>query len=423
MAEQTTTEDKTKEVQKTPVKKSTDNADAKMLADVKIALELPLPFKDDYWKLEPTLTGRSKKSVLSFFKKKEVSEEEMSKLRQESESAPGQARIKIQMLGNKFATNTSLLMLSAFCTYKMILNSSNRKEVLKGLKSATKEAAISLISDGISLYNVESFFTIYFEYLSRIKRFQIAIYKLLRESGRHKGQLKKLATTIKLCDSILDEKSRATKVLQQVKGKFKSSSYTIPWVFTDIQTAGKNVEKSDYKVISGPAESRETLFYTLAMTEIFARIPILYPLVDSILKLAPESTLPLFLRKNSIKVTHLFTQLNAAIQEEDSERQRTLGRQIFQISTSNIQKMANQPIKQSFEADPFFHLSRTTLSTFGNFESGEQKAMLVASIRAMKHVAKLDLTKNHIYTESAQSIDKRLTHLLSDSGSRSSNIE
>ena len=62
MTEQTTTEDKTKEVQKTPVKKSTDNADAKMLADVKIALELPLPFKDDYWKLEPTLTGRSKKT-------------------------------------------------------------------------------------------------------------------------------------------------------------------------------------------------------------------------------------------------------------------------------------------------------------------------------------------------------------------------
>ena len=416
MGEQETTVKKTGGQPKSPAQHAANTADAKLLADIQLAMELPLPFKSDYWRLEATSAPSSKKSILRIFKKKEFSEEEMSKLRQESESAPGQARVKIQMLGNKFATNTSLMMLSAYCTYRMVLNSANRKEALGGLKTATKEAALALMSDGISLYNVEAFFTIYFEYLSRLKRFQVATYKPLREGTSHKGHLKNLANAIKLVDSLFEEKSRATKVLHQVRGKFKSSSYTLPWEFADIQTAGKMVEQSDYKVPCGPAEARELLFYSLALTEIFARIPILFPLVESILKLAPESTPSLFLRKNSIQITHIFTQLNAAIQEDDSDRQVTLARQIIKTSSDNIHKMANQPIKQSFEADPFFHLSRATLLTSANFGIDERKMMLQKSIVAMKHVAKLDLTKNHVYTDSAQSIERRLNDLLADSG-------
>ncbi len=416
MGEQGTTVEKTGGKQKPPAQNASSNADAKLLADLQLAMELPLPFKVDYWRLEATTAPSSKKSLLGFFKKKEFSEEEMSKLRQEAESAPGQARVKIQMLGNKFASNTSLMMLSAYCTYRMVLNSANRKEVLAGLKTATKEAAIALTSDGISLYNVECFFTIYFEYLSRLKRFQVATYKPLREGTSHKGHLKNLANAIKLVDSLFEEKSRATKVLHQVRGKFKSSSYTLPWEFADIQTAGKMVEQSDYKVPCGPAEARELLFYSLALTEIFARIPILFPLVEAILKLAPESTQSLFLRKNSIQITHIFTQLNAAVQEDDSDRQVTLARQIFKTSSDNIHKMANQPIKQSFEADPFFHLSRSTLLAFTSFDADERKMMLQKSIIAMQHVAKLDLTKNHVFTESAQAMEKRLTVLLKELG-------
>jgi hypothetical protein len=416
MGEQQTAVDKTGGKQKPSAQNASSNADAKLLADLQLAMELPLPFKIDYWRLEASTAPSSKKSILGIFKRKEFSEEEMSKLRQEAETAPGQARVKIQMLGNKFASNTSLMMLSAYCTYRMVLNSANRKEVLGGLKTATKEAAVALMSDGISLYNVEAFFTIYFEYLSRLKRFQVATYKPLREGGTHKEHTKNLATAIKVCDSLFEEKSRATKVLHQVRGKFKSSSYTLPWEFADIQTAGKMVEQSDYKVPCGPAEARELLFYSLALTETFARIPILFPLVESILKLAPESTQSLLLRKNSIQITQVFSQLNTAVQEEDTERQCTLARQIFKTSADIIQKMANQPIKQSFEADPFFHLSRCTLLTFASFDIDERKMMLQKSLKAMQHVAKLDLTKNHVYTESAQTIEKRLNNLLKDSG-------
>lgn len=415
MSEKATTAAKARTAQNQPARKNSENSDAKLLADIQNALELPLPFKAEFWKLEAAITPAAKKGILGMFKKKVFSEEEMSKLRQEAESAPGQARVKIQMMGKKFATNTALNMLSAYCTYRMVLNSANQKEVLAGLKSATKDAAFALISNGISLYNVETFFTIYFEYLSRLKRFQIRTFKAMRDSGSHQGYNKDLDTAVKLCETLAEEKPRAVKVLTQIKGKFKSSSYTIPWDFADIQMAGKKMEQGEYKVPCGPAEAREMIIYSLALTEIFARIPILFPLVDSILKVTPDTTSSLFLRKSSIMVTLIFSQLNTAIQEEDVERQRTLGRQIVKTSSDNIQKIANQPIKQSFEADSFFHLSRVTLLTFGIYDAQEQKTMLQESIKAMKHVAKLDISKNHVYTETAQTMAKRLTSLLSES--------
>ncbi len=198
----------------------------------------------------------------------------------------------------------------------------------------------------------------------------------MRDSGSHQGYNKDLDTAVKLCETLAEEKPRAVKVLTQIKGKFKSSSYTIPWDFADIQMAGKKMEQGEYKVPCGPAEAREMIIYSLALTEIFARIPILFPLVDSILKVTPDTTSSLFLRKSSIMVTLIFSQLNTAIQEEDVERQRTLGRQIVKTSSDNIQKIANQFIKQSFEADSFFHLSRVTLLTFGIYDAQEQKTML-----------------------------------------------
>ncbi|NQU64186.1 MAG: hypothetical protein HQ517_07890 [SAR324 cluster bacterium] len=411
---------KTESAQKQPAQKANTDGDAKLLANIQIALELPLPSKADNWKLAGAIAPGVKKGLLRIFKKKEFSEEEMSKLRQEAESAPGQARVKIQMMGKKFASNNALNMLSAYCTYRMVLNSANQKEVLEGLKSATKDAAFALISNGISLYHVETFLTIYFEYLSRLKRFQIRILKNVKESGSQRLYIRKLETAIKLCDTLVEEKSRATKVLSQIKGKFKSSSYTILWEFDDIQKAGKKMEQSDYKAICGPTEARELIVYTLAMTEIFARIPILSPLVESVLKLTPDSTNSLFLKKSSIQVTLIFSQLNTAILEEDIEHQRTFSRQIVKISNDNIQKIANQPIKQSFEADSFFHLSRVTILTFGIYNGKEQKIMLLNSIKAMQHLAKLDVSKNHVYTESAQKMVKRLTFLLSEGDTSSS---
>lgn len=390
-------------------------AEAKLLEDINLAMKLPLPGTDDFWQIAQEGVRSGQKGLLKYLKKKkDLTEDELSDLRQEAENAPGRARVKIQMLSKKFSENTNLIMLSALCTYRLVKNTSNRKNMLEGLRAASRESAYALINDGISLYNCESFFQIYFEYLWKLKRFQLATYKTLRESVSHQGSRKKLASSLKICDSLLDEKNRATKVLGQIKGKFKSSSYTVPWGLADIQMAARKVEQSEYKVICGPAEARETLIYSLALTELFARIPILDPLVEAILKLVPENTTSLLLRKHSIQINRTFTQLNIAIQNEDTEKKKTLGRQIYQSASENLARIANQPIKQSHEADFYFFLSRVALQTFGSYEAKEQREMLLKSLHAMTQVTKLDMTKNNVYTASAQTMSSKISALMKE---------
>ncbi|NQU63839.1 MAG: hypothetical protein HQ517_06095 [SAR324 cluster bacterium] len=359
-------------------------AEAKLLEDINRSLSLPLPTKDEFWVIDTrVISQKKKKNVLGLFKKKELSEDELSKLRQAAEYAPGTAMVKIQMLNKKYASNNALTMLSAYCTYRLVMNSSDRKGVLDSLKSATKEAAHALINNGINLCSLENFFSIYFEYLTKIKRFQISTYKSLRGGVNYLASKNKMVIAINLCDSLLDEKERASQVLSQIKVKFKSSCYSLPWEFNHIQMAGKKVEQKEYKAICGPMEARELMVFSLALTEIFARIPILSPLVESILKLIPESTVSLMLRKSNILVIRAFTQLNIAIQEADVDRMRTIGRQIFKTSCDNINRIGNNPIKQSFEANPYFYLSRIAILTFGIYEAKEQKEIMAKSIKAM----------------------------------------
>lgn len=393
--------------------KSDGQSEARLLEDINVSLLLPLPEADEFWNMDEGAVQRGRKSILKIFKKKELTEDEMSTLRQEAEIAPGRARVKIQMLSKKFAESNSLKMLAALCTFRMIKTSTNRKQSLEGLKAATRDSAYVLINDGISLFNCETFFLIYFEYLNKLKRFQAVTFRTVREGVSHKNYMVKLATALKTTDGLLDEKNRATKVLGQIKGKFKSSSYTVPWDFLDIQKAGKKVDEREYKAICGPAEAREILIYSLALTDLFARIPILTPLVESILNLIPDNTLSISLRKSSILITHMFTQLNIAIQEENIEKKQALGRHIFKAASDELHRIANKPIKQSFEADPYFFLSRVALLTFGSYQADEQKVILLTSLRAMKQAARLDMTKHHIYTESAQMMTQKISNLLS----------
>jgi len=400
--------------QKSPAGKSGGQSDARLLEDIKMAQNLPLPGKDAFWQIDEGRAQRGRKSLLGIFKKKDLTEEELSTLRQEAETAPGRARVKIQMLSKKYAKNNALTMLSALCTYRLVLSTSNRKNKLEGMRMATKDAASVLINDGISLYNCENFFHIYFDYLSKIKRLQLATFKTLREGTSHRDSRNDLTAALKTCEGLLDEKARVGKVLNQVKGKFKSSSYTVPWGFLDIQAAGKKMEENDFKAICGPAEARQTLVYTLALADLFARIPILYPLVDSIMQMVPESTDALLLRKSSVLLTRSFTQLNIAIHEGNESRKQAMGRQIFADCNKNLNRISNQPIRQSFEADPYFYLSRVAILTFGSYEAQEQKDMLQNSLKAMQQVAKLDVTKAHIYTESAQDLVRKITNLMAE---------
>jgi hypothetical protein len=396
----------------TPESKPDAQTNARLQEDIDIALKLPLPEAEEFWRLEEGLPREIQKGIFSVFKKKEPSYEELNDLRNETEQTPGIAMVKIQALRKKHSDNPSLIMLNAICTTQMVMSSSNRKEVLESMKTATKNAAYVLINDGISLFNCQAFFEIYFNYLAKIKRFQATTYKRVREDFSNKTSRKNLIKAFKICENLLKEKDRVVKLLAQIKRHFKSSGFTSFWRFFDIQSAGKKVEARDFKAICGPAEAKDLFMYALALTDLFTRVPILNPLVGSIVKLIPGSDISFILRKKSLLVSQAFSQINIAILEENIEQKRSLGRFIYSSVKDDLHRLSKLPIKQDFEAQPYFFLSRVILLTFGSYNADEQEEMLLVSITAMKQAAKLDMSKNHQYKTASHKVMKKLSSLM-----------
>ena len=401
---------------KTP-EKATSPLEIKLIEDTNIALELPIPEKNDYWALSGMTPKKQKKRRLfTFLKGQELTEEDLSRLKELAERAPGRAKVRIQELLKGNADNANLKMLFSLCSYRMVLNSSNRKGALEGLKNATKDSVSALLDDGISLYNCQKFFEIYFEYLNRLKRFQISTFKSLGETRRQQEMRKSLEVAIKMCDSLLDEKKRVIKVLNQIRGRFKSSSLSIPWEFAHIKLAGRKVEQNDHRFICGPAEARQLIVYVTAMLDLFARVPILKPLVDALLQLIPESAPDLYLRKASVQARRAFTQLDLLLKEGDSDRLRSFGTQIYKSSVENLKRVAGHHVKQSFEADPYFNICRVTIMTFGLHKAEDQNEMLLTSMKSIKQLIKLDMSKLKVFTPAAAKMENKLSVLLVESG-------
>lgn len=399
----------------TTPQQATSPLEISLLEDAKIAMELPIPEKNDFWILEKGGSKKYSRGIFSFLKRKELSEEDFSKLRDSAENAPGRAKVKIQDLLKQNPANTDLMMLYAISSFRMTLNSSNRKGVLEGLKTATRDAAGALLADGISPYNCEVFTNIYFGYLARLKRFQASTFKGLTETVRQQETKRKLETAIKLNDLLLEEKNRTVKVLNQIRGRFKSSNYNAPWEFAQIKLAGNKVEQNEPKYLCGPVEARKLIIYVMAMLDIFARIPLLKQLQEEILKLIPEGTSELYLRKAAVQSRRAFTQLNLLIKEGDRDQMRAFGRQVYKSVLEHVRHVESYRVSQSFEAEPYYNLGKVALMTFGLYRAEEQNEILTTTIESIKRLDKLDMTESKEFAQVAEKLLSKLTNFQANS--------
>jgi hypothetical protein len=387
--------------------------DPKTLELIKNAQKVPIPEKDDYWTIEGISDTKVKKKVFGIFNKKGIKPEEINELRKMAVQSPGNTRVIVNKMLKKHADNPTLYMLSAICTHGMLMNSSNQKEMVNGLKSATKEATKALLSDGISIYNCENFLKIYYSLVDRIKRSQVKAYEIVVHDPRLDRQKKSLTTSMRICDLLSSDKSKSLNVIALLKKKLKTTTfYTANLSYLDISNAGRLVEQGKPKEECGIVKAGELVAYIYALLNAFARIPILNKTANTILEFWPSSNRALYLRKVSVKSLINFTNYKIAALESDQKKMQNISRTILKENMSAMQKLDGQALYQAYETDPYFNVAFIAQLSFGLFSADDQSKVINSAIKAVETVIKRDMTKNHVFTDVAKTHTHRLTNLL-----------
>lgn len=395
--------------------------DPKIIEMIKSTLAVPMPTKDAYWQIEAITQNLNQgKRLFGLLKKKDLPLDELNALRKTSIQSPGNTRVIVNKLIKKFPDNPTLLMLSAICTHGMLLNSSNKSELLNGLKSATKDSAMSLLSNGISVYNCENFFKIYFTMLDRFKRTQIKSYDLVRQDPRLEKYKKSLTASMKVTDMLLGEKTRSLAVLGHVKKKLKTTSYYTTIIsFNDILTAGRMVEQGEGKKMCGIAKASEVVAYVYALSLAFSRMPILGSLVNKILELLPGSCKPINLRRISIRTAQRLMMFKIATLEGTQDKMKAIAGAVLKENATGMQLLDGQALYQSYETDPFFNTAIITELAVGLM--GDDKEQLIKKAKsAVESVMKRDMSKGSAFTDYAKTHAHRLSELLSKESGDSS---
>ena len=373
------------------------------------ARAIPIPGRDDIWTIERLVVDkRQNKKIFGLFNRKILSAEEIKDLRKSAIQSPGNTRARIKKLQKQHPNNPLLLMLSAICTSGMLMNSSNQKEVLRGLKNATREATLALTADGISVYNCEHFFRIYFTMIDRFRRSQAKVYDSVSQNPRLEQLKRELVSAMKVIDLLSGDKSRVFKVLNHIKKKLKSSNYAATFEFSTIRDAVKFIEMGNYKEMLELGTAGEIIAYVYALSVAFARVPILSTLIDEILQLLPDSNKTLLLRKISIRSVRNFSKFKIATIEGDRESMAKIGQAIFKDNFAGIQKLEGQSLYQGYETDPFFNLAFVAELTVGLYNSDDHAKILNTALTAISSVVSRDMSKNHIFTDSANNHTQKL---------------
>ncbi|OGH04432.1 MAG: hypothetical protein A2600_04025 [Candidatus Lambdaproteobacteria bacterium RIFOXYD1_FULL_56_27] len=390
--------------------------DPALVERTKEVMPLPLPDEESDWGLPVLSKTKEKAKFFGLIKKKELSLEVVAELRKSSMLSPGNTLIEIQRLRKLHPNNADLLMLSATCSNGMMMNSSQKKGVLEGIKGACKDAGGALLADGITLFNCDSFFAIYYNYLSRLKREQISVLKQLATEHRLEVEKKKLLKNTAVVDYLLGEKPKAVAIMGHLKKKIKSSKFTTPWEFAEMRSAYKAIETNQTKEEFGIGTANELVGYVYAMTVAFARIPMLAPLVDTLLEMIPETNHSLLLRKRSIVGVK---RINAAKIAQARGDRNALGKHaltLFKDSQAVLSKIEGQAVKQPYESEPYFNLALAAQLSMGAVHPEEQLKMLNLALKAMEQLIRFDMSKEHKFTEVAKNHTHSIANMISRFG-------
>ncbi|MGK0290422.1 MAG: hypothetical protein ACI86H_001881 [bacterium] len=379
--------------------------------DLEGLLVVPTWGDDDHnWKVKNHFLESDKKGWLGFFQGTELDSSIVSELRKEFHTSAGVVLGKVQTLLKKHPENPDLLILDAAC--KVEFNDKS-KEFLTVLRFATKQCLRAISNNGISVYNIEKFMSIYFRYLHELRLEQISLIQRENYQKTYPHEYRKqLSQKIIESTVFLNEKIKVDFLMRSLKQKVKSSRYYLNITVKDVIKAWNHVDKEQPEAEGKVGNARTTVDALFMVISIFSRIPVLKDLNKDILAILADSSVNYYLRQLSVLTNEQMIRYRITKASGQPQLQRDILLQSYQENLRGIRRMQGRPILTKYHAEPFLAIINITFLMNLFATDRELEGMLRKCLEATYLIMTQDETEKKQFAAVAHKYKNRIKALL-----------
>ncbi|MDX2470882.1 MAG: hypothetical protein QNL04_09950 [SAR324 cluster bacterium] len=378
------------------------------LVDATIVL---IPKIDSYWKVA-SLFAKKKKMKMNL--KGDLSDKKLDQLKDTAQKTPGSTKMEIQRLLNLHPRSRDLYMLSAICTNKMLQNTrGENKDIVDGLKLGVIDAATAVVSDGLSLYNLQHFFEIYFRYLEKLKRHQQSVYEMVNNDGPYANLRMNLSYAMQINDLLFEKKEGCANMLAFISKSFnKSSQMHTRFDLLSIKRAVEYIKAGlpTKKMEHGTAD--EMVNMTMGILQTLVKVPILEPFVDQAIKYLGSTTPAMRLKIVGVHSSRLLFEFRLAVILREVETMKKLGYRVFKLNLAMIKSVKKRSIRHQSEFAPYQNLINAIEFSAAVMNKSTLIEMCEIAIKWLSNVGGLDTSKEYKYVKIAEEAILRIDALI-----------
>ena len=372
---------------------------------------IPVPSLDPFWKIK-NLHRTTNRASLN--RSNEVPEKKLARFRDMATKTPGHTRMEVLKLIRKHPKNEHLYMICGVSTFHMLQNSvGNLEEIVLAMEMAMRDTAMSIITDGVSLFNLKSFFEVYFGFLEKLGTLQKRIFKKVQNQTHYGSLLKNLDYSVQITDLLLEKRKEAMGLVTLLSNNFNKTSIANPvFDFLTIKRAMDytNAGVPQKKMDQGTAE--QIIEYTFGIIKVLTKIPILEPIVSQLIKYLSSDKTDFRLQYVSILSNKFFFEFKLNMILRDLDHMRLVGRKIFMMNLNLLKGIPNRSVQKNYEFEPYLNIALITEFALNLYTKSEQEYMLSVSFKLLEKVTMLDQTEKRSFMTEAASLMRRLDHLM-----------
>ena len=375
-----------------------DVATEKALVEATIVL---IPKIDSYWKVS-NLFAKKKKMKVNL--KGDISDKKLDQLRLTAFKTPGSTKMDIQKMLTIHPRSRDLYMLSAICTNKMLQNTrGDNKDIVDGLKLGVIDAATAVVSDGLSLYNLQHFFEIYFRYLEKLKRLQVSVYSTVNSDGPYAALRMNLSYAMQINDLLFEKKEGCANMLAFISKNFnKSSQMHTRFDLLSIKRAVEYIKAGLPTKNMEHGTADEMVNMTMGILQTLVKVPILEPFVDQAIKYLGSTTPAMRLKIVGVHSSRLLFEFRLAVILREVDTMKKLGYRVFKLNLAMIKSVKKRSIRHQSEFAPYQNLINAIEFSANVLEKNTLIEMCETAIKWLSNVGALDTSKEYKYVKIAE---------------------